>query len=184
MMEEIDEAFILPRERVLPDHDECVVREIPEPLRAKAVRPPAPRKPTVAAPEPTPKKRKRRDEVAELKRLRTAGAIVAPSRTNEGYPLATGDRRTCLVDAVVNGARKLGVSVSLSRLRSLAIPELGNEPQASWASVQHGLATLGAPLALVEASRRFYAGGPPMLALLGAPPGVYVVRIEAVIDGV
>jgi hypothetical protein len=117
------------------------------------------------------------------KAQRPSGAVVAPSRTAEGYQLAIGNGETCLVDAVINGARQLGVdSVSHRRLCSLAVPVLGNVRQASWASVKAGLAELQAPLSLVEASKRFYGAGPPMLALLKAAPGVYIVRMMVVVD--
>jgi len=117
--------------------------------------------------------------------LRTAGAIVAPSRSAEGYVLANGrDPRTCMVDAVYHGAAELGVELPLRRMRALAVPSLGNVLEASWKSTQDALARVGPPtLKLVEVTRRFNGTGPPMLLLLRAVAGVYIVRVQVTIDG-
>eukprot|EP00966_Prymnesium_polylepis_P130516 3018787-Prymnesium_polylepis.1 len=84
---------------------------------------------------------KRAKRKAEMELLRTEeklarkrGAIIAPSRTGEGIALATGRQESCLVDAMVDGMRILDANadISLVTMRRLAIPELGNERQASW----------------------------------------------------
>jgi len=120
------------------------------------------------------------------KDMRTAGAVVAPSRLAEGYRLADrADRRTCMVDAVYHGAAELGVMLSLARMRTLAIPTLGNVLEASWKSTRDALVRVGPPsLDLVEVTRRFNGAGPPMLLLLRAHPGVYIVRMQVNVDGV
>ena len=116
----------------------------------------------------------------EQKLARTRGAIIAPSRTGEGFALATGRQESCLVDAVVDGMRILDANadVSLVTMRRLAIPELGNERQASWQTAMTAMLTLQLPFELREASARFCTNGAPMLNLLKAEPGVYIVGLE------
>lgn len=105
------------------------------------------------------------------------GAITARLRTLEGYTLANGDGRTCLPDAVANGARELGVPVSLARLRHLAIPQLGNVGEATWNSTRRALQALDSPLGLGELSFDCFRD------VVRAPPAVYLVRIQVVVDG-
>ncbi|KOO28149.1 hypothetical protein Ctob_009736 [Chrysochromulina tobinii] len=128
----------------------------------------------------------------ELKALRLqqckwatkTGAIIAPSRKKEGYVLPVGNQLSCLVDALYNGLCTLGFdSASLARLRKRAMPELGNDPMASWDSVIWALADLGYPYVLQESTSRFDGKGGLMLNLLRAPAGVYLVSLQVIIDG-
>ena len=112
------------------------------------------------------------------------GAIIAPSRKKEGYVLPVGNQLSCLVDALYNGLCTLGFdSASLARLRKRAMPELGNDPMASWDSVIWALADLGYPYVLQESTSRFDGKGGLMLNLLRAPAGVYLVSLQVIFDG-
>jgi len=120
----------------------------------------------------------------ELKRQRTGGAIIAPSRTGEGYRLPTGAGQTCLVDAVYNGIRVLGGTPSLDKMRSRAMPTLGEVLQASWASIMMALVLLRIPFILKEVTSQFQCvDGGPMLAMLRSKSRVFVVRLCVTIDG-
>jgi len=116
----------------------------------------------------------------EEKLARKRGAIIAPRRTGEGFALATGRQESCLVDAVVDGMKIIDANadVSLATMRHLAIPELGNERQASWQTAMTAMLTLQLPFELREASARFCTNGAPMLNLLKAEAGVYIVGLE------
>lgn len=126
--------------------------------------------------------RERRElEAQQVKWARKEGAILAPSRTGEGYQLPTGQQLSCKPDAAFNGIRVLApeFKASLNRLRKIAIPELGSpeERQASWGSLATALQALGYPFELVEATARFKSAGGPMLNLLKAPPAVFLVSL-------
>ena len=124
-------------------------------------------------------------EKQEAKRARKAGAILAPSRTAEGYPLPTGNQKTCKPDALFNGLKTFGFDApSLARLRSLSIPKLGLDPMASWASIASTLTSLDYPFSIEEATWRFKGEGGPLLNLLRAPPGVFLVSLLVIVDGV
>ena len=116
---------------------------------------------------------------------RTAGAIVAPSRTGEGRGLPCGNQRTCLVDATFNGALTLDPTspISLAKLRTAAIPKLGNVLEASWGSVDGALAAQNAPFWLKESTATFRAKGGMMLNILNAPAGVYVATTLVTVCG-
>mmetsp|Transcript_34108 Transcript_34108/g.85546 ORF Transcript_34108/g.85546 Transcript_34108/m.85546 type:complete len:486 (-) Transcript_34108:190-1647(-) len=116
----------------------------------------------------------------EEKLARTRGAIIAPSRTGEGFALATGRAESCLVDAVVDGMTILDANtdVSLVKMRRLAIPELGNERQASWKTAKEAMLTMQLPFELHEATALFRSSGAPMLNLLKAEPGVYIIGLD------
>jgi len=129
-------------------------------------------------------KRRVRSDVGELeeqqdKWARKRGAIVASTRTGEGFKLATGMQRSCLVDAGYNAMRTLKpeVEVSLPALRRKAIPELGNEREASWGSLAKALTDMGYPFEIIEATARFKTKGGPMLNLLKAKAGVFLVGL-------
>ena len=128
---------------------------------------------------------RRRDGVEYAPLERERGALVAPSRTGEGYKLPCGTWQTCLVDATFNGIMTLAPSVkpSLPRLIAKAVPALGNARQASWASVKAALSALQYPMALVEATARFMAPGGPMLNMLRTEYAVLVVGLHVRIDG-
>ena len=130
-------------------------------------------------------RRKRKMEVEMEKMSRRRGAITAPSRTNEGFKLTAGSMQSCMPDAIENGMKMDGYAesnISTARMRTLAIPKLGNILQASWASCRAALAALALPYELVEATARFQ-GGPPMLNLLRATAGVFVVALLVEIEG-
>ena len=130
-------------------------------------------------------RRKRKLELDMKKQSRQRGAIVAPSRTAEGFKLTAGRQQSCMTDAIENGMKLDGYDESkipTARLRSIAIPKLGNAPQATWASCVAALRTLGLPYALVEVTARFQCG-PPMLHLLRATSGVFVVGLLVEIKG-
>ena len=119
---------------------------------------------------------------------RMRGAIIAADRSSEGFKIGTGTHQTCLVDAVFNGMRVLGFKdASLSKMRSRAVPQLGNVRQASWDSVQKSLLSLGYLFSLVVSTHRFCGcTGGPMLALLNtrvSDPGVFIVGLHVIIDG-
>ena len=112
----------------------------------------------------------------ESKRLRRdKGAIVASTRTGEGYSLPSGKQKTCLPDAAYNGLLTVGFKgASLQKLRKHSVPELGNTQEASWFSTTEALLTLGYPVKLVEVTKHFRIKGGPMLSLLTAPAGIYL----------
>jgi hypothetical protein len=116
----------------------------------------------------------------EQKLARTRGAIIAPCRTGEGFVMATGRQESCLIDAVVDGMRILDANadVSLVTMRRLAIPELGNERQASWKTAKEAMLIMQLPFELHEATALFRSSGAPMLNLLKAEPGVYIVGLD------
>ena len=117
---------------------------------------------------------------------RTAGAIVAPSRTGEGRGLPCGNQRTCLVDATFNGALTLDPTspISLAKLRTAAIPKLGNVLEASWGSVGGALAAQNAPFRLKESTATLQrTKGGLMLNILNAPAGVYVATTLVTVCG-
>ena len=126
---------------------------------------------------------KRRAGVEYAPLLRTSGAIVAPSRTDEQHRLPSGNQRTCLVDACFNAIKTLDPdsTVSLAKLRSAAVPQIGNVCEASWASM--GNALVAAPFELQEATTRFRTKGGIMLNLLNAAPAVYVASMLVTISG-
>jgi hypothetical protein len=116
----------------------------------------------------------------EEKLARKRGAIIAPTRTDEGFALAIGRAESCLVDAVVDGMKVLDANtdVSLATMRRLAIPELGNVRQASWHTAKMAMTAMQLPFELHEASARFCTTGAPMLNLLKAEAGVYIVGLD------
>ena len=119
----------------------------------------------------------------QVKWARKEGAIIAPSRTGEGYSLPAGNQLTCKADALFNGLVALGVAdPSLPRIRSLSIPELGLNPMASWLSLAAAITTLGYPAKLEEATARFRTTGGPLLNLLKADRGVYLVSLLVTVD--
>ena len=136
---------------------------------------------------PEAKRRRKELKALRLQQCKWAtktGAIIAPSRKKEGYVLPVGNQLSCLVDALYNGLCTLGFdSASLARLRKRAMPELGNDPMASWDSVIWALADLGYPYVLQESTSRFDGKGGLMLNLLRAPAGVYLVSLQVIIDG-
>ena len=128
---------------------------------------------------------KRRAGVEYAPLLRTSGAIVAPSRTDEQHRLPSGNQRTCLVDACFNAIKTLDPdsTVSLAKLRSAAVPQIGNVCEASWASMGNALVAQSVPFELQEATVRFRTKGGIMLNLLNAAPGVYVVSMLVTVSG-
>lgn len=128
---------------------------------------------------------KRKLEVDVEKLSRQRGAIVAPSRTQEGFKLTAGSQQSCMTDAIENGMKMDGYDeskISTARLRNVAIPKLGNVLQATWASSMTALRKLNLPYQLVEVTTRFQ-GGPPMLNLLRTTSGVFVVGLLVEIEG-
>ena len=128
---------------------------------------------------------KRRAGIEYTPLLRTAGAIVATSRTDEQHRLPSGNQRTCLVDASFNAIKTLDPdsTVSLAKLRTAAVPQIGNVCEASWASMGNALVAQSAPFELQEATVRFRTKGGIMLNLLNAAPGVYVASMLVTISG-
>ena len=127
-----------------------------------------------------------RNGVAYVPEDRSRGALVANSRTSEGYKLPVGKWLTCLVDATYNGIMTLAPSLkpSLQKMRSKATPELGNVRQATWRSMNAALGALEYPTKLVEATARFQTSpGGPMLSLVTAPHAVLIVGLHVRIDG-
>ena len=134
-------------------------------------------------------KRKWKEEMALEKQnekwARRRGAIVAPSRTAEGFRLTAGNQQSCMTDAIENAMKMHGCPegrISTARMRALAIPKLGNVLQASWASCEDALQKLGLPYTLTEVTARFQ-GGPPMLNLLRATSGTFVVGLLVEVEG-
>ena len=126
--------------------------------------------------------RKRKKQAKKGDRL--SGAIMAPSRTGEGYVLPSSGQKTCKPDALYNGLRTLGFEgVSLNRLRSLSIPKLGLDPMASWKTISDALSTLEIPFMIEEVTSRFKVKGGPLFNLLHASPGVYLVSLLVILHG-
>ena len=120
----------------------------------------------------------------ECKLHSSKGAIVALTRTEEGYRLPSGKQLSCLPDAGYNAMKTLAFEeASLQMLRKLSIPELGNVREASWASFSKALITLKYPFKLVEVTSQFRVKGGLMLNLLTAPSGVYLVGLCVIVDG-
>ena len=107
---------------------------------------------------------------------RTSGAIIAPTRTGEEHTLPSGNQRTCLVDAVYNAALTLDPksNISLKKLRTAAIPKLGNVLEASPESLHAAFAAQNAPFHLKESTTEFNGKGGTMLNILNASPGAYL----------
>ena len=128
---------------------------------------------------------KRRAGIEYTPLLRTSGAIVAPSRTDEQHRLPSGNQRTCLVDACFNAIKTLDPdsTVSLAKLRTAAVPQIGNVCEASWASMGNALVAQATPFELQEVTTRFRTKGGIMLNLLKASPGVYVVSMLVTVNG-
>ena len=126
-------------------------------------------------------------EQRAAKLARRTGFIVAPSRCAEGFRLPSGNQRTCLPDAAFSGLCALSgedfKAASLARLRSLSMPTLGNELEASWATLADAFLTLKLPFELKESTSRFMGDGGPMLNLLCAEVGVFVVGLVVTVDG-
>jgi len=138
-----------------------------------------------SAPPDTGMEVKRRAGIEYTPLLRTSGAIIAPSRTDEQHRLPSGNQRTCLVDACFNAIKTLdpAASVSLAKLRTAAVPQIGNVCEASWASMGNALIAQATPFELQEATTRFRTKGGPMLNLLKASPGAYVVSMLVTVSG-
>ena len=110
-----------------------------------------------------------------------SGALIAPSRSGEGWPLPI-DGESCLPDAVYNGLMMLGFKASCRELRRLSMPILGNDRSASWLSMINALNHLEYPFKLNEVTSSFIVKGGPMLNLLCAPSGVYIVSLSIEVD--
>ena len=67
-------------------------------------------------------------------------------------------------------------------MRKIAIPELGNLRQASWASCIHALNVLNYPYTLKGVTARFKTGA-PMLLLLQATSGTFIVGLNVCVEG-
>ena len=111
-----------------------------------------------------------------------SGALIAPSRSGEGWPLPN-DGESCLPDAVYNGLMMLGFKASCREIRSCSMPILGNDRSASWSSMIKALNHLEYPFKLNEVTANFRVKGGPMLNLLRAPSGVYIVSLSIEVDG-
>ena len=117
--------------------------------------------------------------------LRTSGAILATTRTGEQHRLASGNQRTCLPDAAFNAVKTLesDTKLSLPKLRTAAVPQLGNVLEASASSVNAALSAQSAPFELRESTARFRANkGGFMLNLLKAAPGAYVAILLVTVE--
>jgi hypothetical protein len=130
-----------------------------------------------------------RRQARELKKLkRGRGAKLAQSRTDEDFTLTSGTRQTCMPDAVANCIKMVDskAKISVSRMCTLAVPQLGNTPQATWESMKTALAYLSLPFILKEATSRFQNqhGIAPMVSLLRAASGVFVVALVVEIKGI
>jgi hypothetical protein len=117
--------------------------------------------------------------------LRNGGAIIAPSRTAEGFKISAGKQQSCMTDAIENGMKMDGFpgkEIPSARMRKIAIPQLGNVLQASWGSCMSALAMLNLPYKLKEATAQFKSG-PPMLNLLCTVSGVFIVGLLVEVEG-
>ena len=86
-------------------------------------------------------------------------------------------------DAVYNGLMMLGYKASCRDLRRLSMPILGNDRSASWLSMINTLNHLKYPFKLNEVTSSFIVSGGPLLNLLRAPSGVYIVSLFIEVDG-
>jgi hypothetical protein len=121
----------------------------------------------------------------EKKKNAVYGAILATTRSDEGFPLVTGNQLTCLPDAVLHAVLLLGWlgSIAKDRFRTLAVPQLGNDRQASWSTCTQALLQLVIPFELVRVLSKFLVEGGPMLALLREKTKVFVVGLEVLVGG-
>ena len=117
--------------------------------------------------------------------LRTSGAILATTRTGEGHRLPSGNQRTCLPDAAFNAVKTLepDAKLSLAKLRTAAVPQLGNVLEANGTSVNAAFREQSVPYELRESTARFRANkGGLMLNLLKAAPGAYVAILRVTVE--
>ena len=117
--------------------------------------------------------------------LRKSGTILATTRTGEGHRLPSGNQRTCLPDAAFNAVKTLepDAKLSLAKLRTAAVPQLGNVLEASGASVNAALRAQSVPFELRESTARCRANkGGLMLNLLKAAPGAYVAILRVTVE--
>ena len=128
------------------------------------------------------KKDKRKMARSEQKLEAKSGALVAPTRSGEKWPLPICGE-SCLPDAVYNGLMMCGFNASLKKLRHKSMDTLGNDRSASWKNVMNALKHLEYPFILTEETRNFKGSGGPMLNLLRAPSGVYIVSLSIEVDG-
>lgn len=105
--------------------------------------------------------------------LKCSGALIAPSKTNEGFKLRVGCQKTCLPDAVFHGLLTIDSSMKVSRDRliSSSVPELGNDLEATPKSVIKALEEQGVPYTLKEATQTYRVKGGAMKSLLCEAPG-------------
>jgi hypothetical protein len=133
------------------------------------------------------KKERKMEKKTARNLLKTYGAILAPTRTGEGFKLIAGNLETCLADAVLHAMLMHGVredSIRKGRFRSLTVPQLGNDPQASWSTCQQAILDLSIPFKLERVPTLLTVKGGPMLALIRETVGVFVVGLLVVVAGV
>ena len=135
------------------------------------------------------KQKRKLEWAAERKQKRQdskLGAVFAPSRTNEGYTLPSGNQESCFPDGTWNGMHVLdsaAVTCGVDKFRNKSIPKLGNELQASFKTIKAALVECHLPFELTDVSHQFQSLGPPFLNLLQAPPAVYIVGMCVTIKG-
>eukprot|EP00965_Chrysotila_dentata_P020818 689152-Pleurochrysis_carterae.AAC.1 len=97
-----------------------------------------------------------------------------------------GRTESCLVDALCNAARMLGVALRESALRKLALQPIPGEESsvcASWRLIQRALLSQQAPIVETPCKPRFDSSGPAMLNLVLCRVGVYVLCLQVTVDG-
>ena len=102
------------------------------------------------------------------RQLGKGGGIMADRRTGEGFCLAAGNSLSCMPDALYNGmgvfyrsgtipAAEM-VPLSLARIRSATIPQLGNVSEGrcvSWLDLMRALLDLQLPFELRDVNQEF-----------------------------
>eukprot|EP00965_Chrysotila_dentata_P183320 6053677-Pleurochrysis_carterae.AAC.1 len=103
-----------------------------------------------------------------------------------GHERVCGRSESCLVDAVCNAAKEVGVALKVSAMRKIALqPIPGDESNvcASWRLIQRALQAQQAPIAENPCKPKFDAKGPVMLNLVRHREGAYVLCLRVTVDG-
>eukprot|EP00965_Chrysotila_dentata_P199761 6179572-Pleurochrysis_carterae.AAC.2 len=103
-----------------------------------------------------------------------------------GHGRVCGRDESCLVDAVCNAARMLGVTLREKALRKIALQPIPGEEStvcASWRLIQRALQSQQAQIVESPCKPRFDSNGPVMLNLVLCRVGVYVLCLKVTVDG-
>jgi hypothetical protein len=152
--------------------------------------------PELAQPQPAPQKSKKRRRVTDNRRNNGATRLftscgyfdVARSvhRSSCGRTaIVDGDVRSCGQDAIVNGAKALGVSVTKQQVHDDTLPGEGDTEVGvlvAFAHSQLGISMLDTRIPATLGSNIWQATGGPEHALLQLTEGVFFVELVASFD--